>query len=440
MANSFSHVTHNDLLHDDNVLVLRSKLSDQLIIKSLVFVCIPFPENATMAGSSGMPDVLRHAQIDGPRSARIPHEQTVFGWRKYLVIPVVFLYFSSYYMGTTMTEKYIEFRITEDILEEMGIKNYVDLSALSFCNVTNTELLLMMVELEIRLGPWRENLAIASVLPAFVSSLIIGPLVDRIGRRWTLALPICGTLFRAVGYAIVTKTKAALHFLYIAHAIEGALGYFPMVLLASFTIASDITDKDKSRTLLFTVIDAVAAIAQALYLAQIVLIQHWSFTLPNIITMLFALASLILAVFIPSTRAITLLVPSVGESFKRVGSFFACCPNRNRWDLMWFYTCLLIFATASLTFYGRQTTEPVFSAVQPLCWDMAHSGNFVVFRTIGQCLGVIVFVKLLQTFLPDANIAILAALLQMAGFIVEGFGTSSWIMCIGKSRSHKDYV
>ena len=81
---------------------------------------------------------------------------------------------------------------------------------------------------------WSLQLNIASVLPSLLSTLVLGPLSDQVGRMAILWLALCGELLNTIGYFLNSwYISSPVSYLFIHVVLNGICGGFPAIGMAA---------------------------------------------------------------------------------------------------------------------------------------------------------------------------------------------------------------
>ena len=104
---------------------------------------------------------------------------------------------------------------------------------------------------------WILYQSLAFTLPSILSSLIFGSWSDKVGRKFTLVLPLIGAVLQAVNSLLnVAYMSLDVNFLIIGVFLGGCFGGFATLLLSVFSYMADITDK-ASRTLRVGILESM---------------------------------------------------------------------------------------------------------------------------------------------------------------------------------------
>ncbi|KAI9339578.1 major facilitator superfamily domain-containing protein [Obelidium mucronatum] len=107
---------------------------------------------------------------------------------------------------------------------------------------------------------WSQLITLASSIPAFVLVPLMGKLVDRLGRKKLMILPIISTMLGASSIIVVATYNVGLWFIVAVHCIQGFMGGYATLQLCAYAFIGDTTVPSK-RTQTFLFVDAFSYVA-----------------------------------------------------------------------------------------------------------------------------------------------------------------------------------
>ncbi|KAJ3122262.1 hypothetical protein HK100_012065 [Physocladia obscura] len=107
---------------------------------------------------------------------------------------------------------------------------------------------------------WAQMITLATAIPAFCLVPLMGKLVDRVGRKTLMFVPITATMLGALSIIIVAHYSIGLWFIVAIHAVQGLMGGASVLALCAYAFIGDTTTAGK-RTQTFLVIDAFSYFA-----------------------------------------------------------------------------------------------------------------------------------------------------------------------------------
>lgn len=178
------------------------------------------------------------------------------------VEPVMFLYFFGLYLITPLFQQYYLKRYSLDALQntsypwtqnETNGTQCIDKDKVNYYTGDNTTYG-SVVERDATLIFVLRSLASTSLV--IITTLIMGPLSDRYGRRVVILLVAVGALLQGFGSLAIVYFKLDLYYFVIIGAFEGLFGNFASLLMACFSYVSDISS-GKWRTMRLGIVESV---------------------------------------------------------------------------------------------------------------------------------------------------------------------------------------
>jgi hypothetical protein len=142
------------------------------------------------------------------------------------------------------------------------------------------------------------KISIASLIPGFLSFILLGSNCDTIGRRPLLILPLVGKVIWHSLMLIIVSRDLSDTWLLIAHAIEASVGSSGLVLLSAFAYITDCT-VGSLRTRAFLITEGTAFLIRVVpILAVGVWLRFYLYTVPLSVCLGFSVVALLYALFI----------------------------------------------------------------------------------------------------------------------------------------------
>ncbi|ORY36208.1 MFS general substrate transporter [Rhizoclosmatium globosum] len=116
------------------------------------------------------------------------------------------------------------------------------------------------VDVQTQAALWSQMISLASAIPAFLLVPLMGKLVDNIGRRRLMILPILATCVGALSVIVVAEYSLSLWVIVAVHGLQGFLGGYTVFSLCAYAFVGDTTPVAK-RTQTFLFVDAFSYFA-----------------------------------------------------------------------------------------------------------------------------------------------------------------------------------
>ncbi|KAJ3246454.1 hypothetical protein HDU77_008930 [Chytriomyces hyalinus] len=107
---------------------------------------------------------------------------------------------------------------------------------------------------------WNQLISLATAIPSFLLVPIMGRLVDKVGRRTLMVLPIMSTMIGTLSIIAVASLGISLWFFVAVHVLQGFMGGYVVLSLCAYAYIGDTTTTE-NRTRTFLIVDAFAYFA-----------------------------------------------------------------------------------------------------------------------------------------------------------------------------------
>ena len=140
--------------------------------------------------------------------------------------------------------------------------------------------------------------SIVTLIPALITSLLLGSNCDIIGRRPLLVLPLVGKVIRYSLMLIIVSRDLSDAWLLATHAIEAALGSSGLVMLSALAYITDCT-YESTRTRAFLYTEGIAVLIRIMpVLAVGIWLRFYLYTTPLSVSLGLSMIALLYALFI----------------------------------------------------------------------------------------------------------------------------------------------
>ena len=165
-------------------------------------------------------------------------------WRHYLPGPILFLHLFAFILSLNTAGLYVPQYISKTLFPQRPLPS----STGSICTVNDTVASPDTETIQKEAAVFNVYVALASGIPAVVTSLFLGAFSDRFGRVFLFLTPTIGQLISKTILLFCIYYRIDINFILIGSAIEGLTGGFLAILMASFSYFADITENNKERS------------------------------------------------------------------------------------------------------------------------------------------------------------------------------------------------
>ena len=351
--------------------------------------------------------------------------------RSIVVEPAVIAFVLFAYPMGIVSSLYILEKISHDMALKKGMVNISDKANISnLCEMNNTDPWYKFQEkVQAHASYFNILLTVASNIPAFFMSLFLGPYSDRVGRKYTMILPLCGTLASAVCYVVVIGFDLNINWLFVGSVLNGLGGYFTCMLMGCFAYVADITEPEQ-RMFRITVIEMCMFASTVVTPIPIgYLIQTAGYLYPFIIVGGGILLNIFYVIFfVPETIQKDPLTDNSFFTTRPVKETVRLFAKDNGTDRRWQLDIMLVaffIATLPTMDYSLST---MFEKNEPLCWTSVVIGYFSAVFIAVTSVGGVVSAKLLKCCLPDQAILLVACLSALSLNLYKAFVQNTVMM------------
>lgn len=275
---------------------------------------------------------------------------------------------------------------------------------------------------------------IASSLPSVVMTIILGPIMDRFGRKIGMMLPTAGiTIQGIISIYIVTYNLDPYYFI-LANFIGGALGGATSIFSASFAYVADVTSQ-RWRSLRIGLVEAAMAFGGSggLFLSGYWLHKDncdympplYFFTGCNFFIL--AYVAFVLPEALTANERAMLLSKSPHGIRSYIEGFKLYCGKLSLSSTWKLYAVTITVMAAGSSMLGSQYIEVYFLKAPPFDFNSLHIGFYQALRSISRGLanilivGVFVFLKV-----GDVWIMTVALIFHIVCNSLIGFSSKAW--------------
>ena len=344
---------------------------------------------------------------------------------------LVALYFMSYTMCQPLSQEYIHHDLMKQFeTNESHSRRFQNHSA---CILNSSSSLSKdITDIEQKTAEWSMILDASYLIPASVSTIMLGAFSDKRGRKPVMLCCMLGSLLKVLVYLITIASDGPIFCLVIGTALEGGLGGTNTMLSTVFAYVADITVAER-RSMRIVLIDVSIGCGTALAQALIgILVSRIGYLYPFIL--IFCMLLLTFAytlLFVKETVHPDVTAPICKlDHFKSISNLMKENPNRKQLIIG-----LVLLTLISLSQYNINNRLTLYLSDAPLCWIPQNVGYFLFFSILIRQFGTLVSSKCLRQYVGDSGLA-MAGILSAIGFDVMMSGAvKTAVVYSGKSPS-----
>ncbi|XP_072171865.1 proton-coupled folate transporter-like [Diadema setosum] len=337
------------------------------------------------------------------------------------VEPILFLASMSSGILLVTRLQYLRARIAHDFFNQSS-----DFGAnVSACDESlNSSSYAIEQAVQARLSLYALILNALSTFPAIFTTILIGSLSDRIGRRVGLVTPLVGIVIQTAIYVAVYYLRLPIWVCFIADTLQGVTGGYGLLLSTASAYVVDIVE-DEMRTWRIVVVEIFLVLGGGLIQPiNGFLIKYFGMGVAFDLALGVALPGLLYAMlpwFTPETidheaNKLDSLSDKLSDIFRGIFSTLSVRSGGRQWKILTLCTAELFLVTC---INGVQITT-TYGLGPPLCWGPATVGYFTAALAISPCVGVPVAVKVLSLCMNElwlmhsGTVFLLATFVDMA--------------------------
>lgn len=417
---------HNSLTNtqydvDETLNIPNSIIERRLSVKS------PDVGSRRASAYKDMPNLVGYSATE---SVYLLSPKIHLSTRKWLIVPISFLYMAAYFSCQSVFTQYIYKRIQHQIYPDIDSFNE---TSVCYTNKSDPNYE-KQTTVQQKASEWSMYFSLAAGVPAIFCSIIFGSSSDKYGRKLFFFLPLLGALVKMTVCVVGIYLKFDLVYFLIGFVFDGLSGYVATLLLITFTYVADITPpRGRQRSLGITLIELFNGIGITLSnFGTGYFIQDTGFFYPMLACGIAIFIALVLVIFLPESfpRDKRNPIDSVCDKLKTVsGMFFSSSNSGRRWM---YHFLMLIFELTVFSQFSCTSVETLYLLNAPFCWTPEKLGYYSAVKSLMQnAVGMGLF-KVLQKVMSDESIAMLGCVSYGANYVIEGLAQNDVMLYIGK--------
>ena len=364
------------------------------------------------------------------------------------VEPVIFLFMFSLYLYEMMFQLYVfnsyaylelePYRNSSSKIDRiLDSQTAICLSTRLLDGLNVTDSCYLGDRVEIQTAILGLIVGITARLPSIVTTLILGSISDRFGRKPTIVVVLIGIILHSSLVLVIVELKLDLRFFILSAGLRGIAGGIAGILTASYSYIADISSK-KWLTIRLGVLESMNFIAESLSLiigGVLINLSSCRFELPAILSLACVLAALPYAMILlpesldhdeksllrgeTSSQRRTLGLKALLRGFQ---IFFG--KGYSRFKL---WLCLFILFITIANISGSTSVIILYLLHYPLQWDPLQIGAFLGSSEFVHGLSLILILPILvHSGTKDSVIVLVAVFLTGVMDICLGFAGKTW--------------
>ena len=361
--------------------------------------------------------------------------------------PIIFLYTFATYLFLSLSQQYYFNNYALDEFVNASDVDFIKQNGLACLNksalehYTGSNDTLKVVEERSTLLVVYTSLA--RIVPSIFTTLMLGPLSDRFGRRPVIVLAAMGGILEGIFSICVVYFNLSLYYFILSAGLCGIWGDFPAILMASFSYVSDISST-KWRTLRIGVAESmtfmagmISSGAGGVWFKKLncqLMFPLVLFTACHLGIILYTLLLLPESLTSEQRRIKNLEKPGGLQVLVRGLKIFFCSVGRyvNSVWKMWVAIIPLLILVINVT--GHNSIGILF--FKALNWDPILIGAQSTVVMGSRMLSLLVLLPILVAIqLPDPLISLIGGLINCSMNLFMGFSSQTYQFFISKLES-----
>lgn len=280
---------------------------------------------------------------------------------------------------------------------------------------------------------------VAYSVPSIVMTIILGPLMDRFGRKIGMVLPFVGLTIQGIMIIYITSYNLDPYYFILANFVGGTLGGITSIFAAAFAYVADVTSV-RWRSLRVALVESAMAFGSftgqftsGYWLTEI----HCNFMPPLYFYAVCNFVILVYVVFIlpeslSSNKRDTLLTKSPGGLRVYTEGFKLYCGRLTLPSTWKLYATTIVCLTVGVNMFGAILIDVYFLKALPFDFDSLQIGIYQSLRSASQGLADILIVGFFVALkVGDVWLMLIGLLFHIICNMLLGFTVTTWQLYTG---------
>lgn len=343
------------------------------------------------------------------------------------VEPVLFIASICIGMVLPLSQQYIYKRMVDEYAPGLVL----DTSSCKQSNLANATFIV-----EQHSSKWMMSFTVSYMIPTFFSSLLLGSLSDKYGRKYVLLLPLIGGACRQLINILVIGFNLHIEFLFIGYVLDGIFGGTSIIFMSCFAYMSDLTTHE-NRMLRFVILECCSTVG--MIIASIgtgYLIRYIGFLWPNVIVLSLLAVNVLYSITLQETAAKqkeNSCTYGFGHLLQPLKLYVSNDFSGRRYKLL---VMLLIFVLMNIVDFGRSDCETLHLLSVPFCWSSITLGFFSATARTASVVTSLVLARLAVRWIGDVGLVLFACISGAAYEVIFPFMTTVAMLFSGMIDFH----
>ncbi|XP_073685802.1 lysosomal proton-coupled steroid conjugate and bile acid symporter SLC46A3 [Garra rufa] len=344
----------------------------------------------------------------------------------YFIEPIVAIYAFASFMVYPLVQQYVYRRLWLEITNS----SYPVSDNTSQC-AKNTSHSRQQDEVQKAASLFSMYSDLSSMIPSLIVTLLLVAYSDQRGRKFTIIMPLIGSLIYTLSFLAVSFFELNLYLLIAASFVSALFGGVGTMLGGCFSYVADLCEDGKQKTLRMAVVDMmIGLLAGVASISTGYFLHTTGFNWPFFTSAMFHVVNLLYAIFILEETRVIDRSETVGccramqKLVCAIYNLFAGGSGQRKWVLV-----LLILTFSSLSFVntGGLSMITLYELNEPLCWSEILIGYGAAVSTsifITSFVGVYLF----SFCIPNIAIAFIGMLSVAISMLMTAFAKTTLMM------------